>query len=1144
MTEPPKFKFLDDNCASEDLTEDKTHQRIADQLYDLITSGNPDGMTIGLEGDWGSGKSTVIELLRQKLEPSNESKTLLSRLRKLFPKRKKSLKTFFFYVDAWEHEGNPLRRVFLEALIDKLEKSPVLSRQTKNKLEKIRERVAVKKSATKLTGLGLLLAVLGLLMPLVAEQIPAISPPVPWQNVAKFFQGLNIGIVFLCIVGVLLVWQILKVVFAKLGKPAVFSTERTTGVSLENERTSIEFSMCFDEILEAITPDFDQIVMVIDNLDRINPKDALRGWSTLQTFVQRKNPLGERKKGIAKWIIVPYAEEGFGRVWDDRLGDTNVSRENKKEEGAEENQETFELNGESRGAKRLASFMDKTFDLRIHVPNMILGDWQAFAKDCILKVEPKFSATDVGTILSALVWTRKRLEDAPSPRQIKLYVNHVLLLCQLHRGRVSLDAICFYVITRYLDEGLTDEEIKKALVNGEINKDSFPPYSGPLVPEMAAIVFNTDTTRAVRLLLEMTLRTTLGNRNIDSLQTYKERFGDVFDDVFGHILSQTSSRDFPGFIALLQRTSAGMSERLYGYVSRRMKIECDAISRNISSLGHPNALALIEFANRDQDLSMEFAKKYFSERIYNFSHSEYPFHDIFADLPEISLGTFLLQKLEEVKNAAKQDVQIPCQELIDGKFAFDKLSREEMEQFLAYISDLDAADKHLAEILLTPPAQWPQWMPNWFGALTAHGLTCIENIIQALETVLNSQVNIFQTDSKDTFLEMLVALESIPYSARPIERIRKMLLVIGNRVSPNEQNSHLHFLLAKYQENDVDNTGAMEADFTHVVASYRSFMRQDDLALGEKIYRYTALSDEREWLACMIARPQRKLGGRIVEAALNANDPYLFNVKSPYKFLSNMQSMVKSAVWDKLLEYFTSDSNRLIALADSSGERLTAHPIVCRDLLASCKDAALQAKLMAKCRHELQTMTHDQWQDACKNTEIVGLLSYLEQRTEPLNLGKEFELVFEDILIQGLAKGKTYKGDYKDFVTMWHFLDERCQKELATLMGCKLLEAHAKVPEGEIRQFLVEVPDYSEWLQESQAETGQKLKALAIPSDVPKLELFSEILAHQQSRGTWWASIRKTLSGPVAHLANFQNSRVQESVQRIIGNLELDGTSE
>ena len=91
-------KFLADSPATKDAFG--PHERIAEELAGLIKSGE-DAATVGLEGGWGSGKSTVVTILNEKLQSSSDQ----------------VLMTVF---DAWAHQGDPLRRTFLETLIDSI----------------------------------------------------------------------------------------------------------------------------------------------------------------------------------------------------------------------------------------------------------------------------------------------------------------------------------------------------------------------------------------------------------------------------------------------------------------------------------------------------------------------------------------------------------------------------------------------------------------------------------------------------------------------------------------------------------------------------------------------------------------------------------------------------------------------------------------------------------------------------------------------------------------------------------------------------------------------------------------------------------------------------------------------------------------
>ena len=313
-----QFKVLLDNCSAEDLLDDKTHQRIVDKLYEIISANPKEGLTIGLEGEWGSGKSTVVKLLQEKL------------------KENKSNRTFVFYIDAWEHEGDHLRRVFLETLIEKIKRWKEWGCDVVKRLNDISDRVTSKKvskkveHASQITGFGKAVAFAALLVPLGVSLLTVFAERVTtkwtgvvcWEFWASFLLTMAPVLVY--------VWRWLRnLLCSKEKKYSLFETEANVDTiyetSREEERSSVEFERYFGEILQIVSTEIDSMIMVIDNLDRINSEDALRVWSTLQAFVQNKNPVATEGGRLFKWIIVPYAQEGLRKIWAEGEDDRPLS---------------------------------------------------------------------------------------------------------------------------------------------------------------------------------------------------------------------------------------------------------------------------------------------------------------------------------------------------------------------------------------------------------------------------------------------------------------------------------------------------------------------------------------------------------------------------------------------------------------------------------------------------------------------------------------------------------------------------------------------------------------------------------------------------------------------------------------------------
>ena len=502
MKEKKYFKVLEESVAKEDEFEDKTHEKVADTIYDVITKSSSKGLTIGLEGTWGSGKSTIVSILKRKILLNPD--------------------IYYFYFDAWSHEGDPLRRVFLESIVSQLANG---NKELENLTNKISNRVKKTTVTTKqhATTLGKYLAVSSIFVPLGLaltnastrnyDFVLGIDLSVYWPLVISLLVMLMPGLVLLAN------WLILffkkyiqkKDLYICVSENWMFLQSESMQtlrqeIAEDDERSSIEFERYFDDIINIIfrSSTYHKLLIVIDNLDRVNPDETLKIWSTLQTFLQDRNPSGNSRPHYEKlWVLVPYDFEGLKKVWN--------------------------RNGNN-GAQ---SFFEKCFQLRIDVPSLILSGWESYCKSCIEIALSGWTPQQKVQILNVLRNTRDSVTDAPSPRQIKTYVNQIGLLAQNSDDQINIDAVSYYVILKYL-KFKTKEELEEGLLSGTIptlNHQEI--FTESVVSEICGLLYGVSPEKGVQILIEPEIEGALSEGNNDMLpkiiNSHPIAFWTVFD---------------------------------------------------------------------------------------------------------------------------------------------------------------------------------------------------------------------------------------------------------------------------------------------------------------------------------------------------------------------------------------------------------------------------------------------------------------------------------------------------------------------------------------------------------------------------------------------------------------------------------------
>lgn len=1110
-----RFKVLPDNCSTEDQLEDRTHERIADKLCEIISSEGSEGMTIGLEGEWGSGKSTVVRLLRERLN------------------RAKKNRSFVFYIDAWEHEGDHLRRVFLETLIARLQKWPQTQKYTRS-LKVINDKVTAKR-ATKfvthratLSCFGKLLAFSAIFVPVGTVMVSKLFNEVTINRSAPFHKGFCLGLAMLLAPFWVYVLEFIRFIICGLvallkREPCSFNgwavfdskarVDRVKETSLSDERSSVEFSRYFDEIMGVVQNEIDRVIIIVDNLDRIEQKDAARVWSTLQAFVQNKNPITEHDCQLCKWIIVPYAQEGLRRMWG---------------EGSEQDS--------SDKASRPLSFMDKCFQLRLHVPKMVISGWKSFAEKCLKEAAGELDSADVKKILDVLSWTRENLTDAPSPRQVKVYVNQVGLTCSLYGARVPLEAICFYVVKKYLC-GLTDAELEKELREGTISKASLPQYENNenLASEVAAILYGVEEERAMQILLAPTITTALMTSNNELLRQMRAIHGEIFYDVLNYIFQHPNQGEhsqlnqLPKFLGSVQKTFADSDATACGYALNALRLHREATAKQMDSMCHEDAIAVIALASADKKLVRSLAKAYALDLPKRFRRDGGATPPLNQKIEYIDTPSELVKRFGDVASAAKETIMIPYKCFKDEGVDLSRFTAEELNELARYMSDTDVADEDIAgQIQEGKPI--PEWVVNQFFALTSNGMTTTQKTIESISRAFtwnNGQRGngIYGPPHWD----IIVATECIDKDVRPISGVKALLLFKGYWFFTDFPNNQTLFLLAKYHGELTDQELTPRGLQSNRVNKYRQLWNTRNHDVGVAIHQYITYSHEFDWLAVEASKQNRALVGSIAEVALDANDQYLFEVEKPLGFLASLYRLVDEDHRKVLIEIFISSDERLARLIKGSSEKFVDSPLVCQKLLAATKGRDAHNAIVQRVKSEMAGLTQEEWDKALKESDnMAGLVAELEQEGVQLNLANPFANAFKDLVVEMIKNNVERTLSSETLVALHKAMKDVFHNVFASGIGDILRETKFDIATEGIKEFVLNVPEYREWIVNSDSQIKNLAAELAKVESIGKFDNFITIIQRCGGDLASRADIREIIEQPVQIMLKHEDSTVKE----------------
>lgn len=236
-----------DNETSEDLLGFKVH---ADLLLDIIKDESILPITVGVFGDWGSGKSSILQIVKEEFDKEDDKDSLC------------------IYFNGWAFEGyDDAKAALLNSIIKELENNKKISKEIKDTIKEKAKKLW--KSVDWIRGAGMVMKNVAL---------PAVS--------AYFTGGLGLAPFA---IQKLAEWgddpeKIIERLQSEEGKEIYKAFVKQGKEDDKNAANAVaDFRKDFSELLEATN--FKRLIVIIDDLDRCSPDRIIENLEAIKLFL-------------------------------------------------------------------------------------------------------------------------------------------------------------------------------------------------------------------------------------------------------------------------------------------------------------------------------------------------------------------------------------------------------------------------------------------------------------------------------------------------------------------------------------------------------------------------------------------------------------------------------------------------------------------------------------------------------------------------------------------------------------------------------------------------------------------------------------------------------------------------------------------
>ena len=548
--------FLTGAEAKEDSFSGQSHQRVADALVEIVGT-SASSAAIGLEGTWGAGKSFVIDLARTGFASHTNAQ---------------GGRVHLFIFDAWTHQGEPIKRLFLQRLLNWQSEEGIVDSKRHLRLSRlIQSRVehTTTENTAELSKVGLWAAFYAYFLPVLYLWLSPIAYHV-YTKAGSAAVALP-AYIFLSLIFIAPIVVLRCIACAKkepLTRAFSLWFDRTqTDIKKkfiqEEDANSIEFGRTFRSLLSHHMA-ADTLVVVIDNIDRLPKDELLSMWAFMRSLV----PAACEDRNAADdgrfWLVVPYDREYVTSVFsshDNGRGD---------------------VGDQSQSERATKGVLEKTFNLVLRISPPVLSDWKEFL-DSLLSQQLASSITEeqkwkIFRVFENDLYKKSTSAKAITPRSIMNLVNSLCLLNLQWKEEIPIECQALYITV--VDE--IDKDIGR-LRNGTIlDRNISINFSGvEWQRHLAALYFQVSPDHAVEVLLRDPIIESLRSADASELLEYAAARG--FEATLSGIVdaeAETWATETPSLFAraCLALESVELSEGVDRSVWRRMASAVSALA--------------------------------------------------------------------------------------------------------------------------------------------------------------------------------------------------------------------------------------------------------------------------------------------------------------------------------------------------------------------------------------------------------------------------------------------------------------------------------------------------------------------------------------------------------------------------------------